>query len=224
MDGRQDQMSEGSPAEASLSEGEDGFFAEEDLTDEEEDNEDEENDSDDVLEDLDGPLGRIGMEGSDSDIEYGREGYFYPFDNDLILNGQHRDRYGTGNSYKLSVPRSGHGNAWLHVFSAALSKNRDTVQRELRHKADFGETGSLLPQHRDFPVHCTPTAMSELKMNIGHHICDCKYVPHTYSTELLPMCVITHSYLVSWHMMQYHMWLQHSLYNPVTSVPLCSCL
>lgn len=173
-----EQMSEGSPAEGSLFEGEEAFFAE-DISDEEEDNEEEsdEDDSDDVLEDLvGGPLG-VGMDGSDSDIEYGREGYFYPFDNDLILNGQHRERYGSGNSYKLSVPRTGHGNAWVHVFSAALSGNTDSVQRELRRKPDFGDTGSLVPHHRDFPIHCPPTAMRELKKNIGHHLCDCKYVP-----------------------------------------------
>jgi hypothetical protein len=139
---------------------------------------DEEDDSDDVLEDMVDGLGPIMVDhGSDSDIEYGREGYFYPFDNDLILNGQHRDRYGTENSYQLSVPRTGHSNAWVHLFSAALTGKTECVQRELRRKLDFGDVESLNPHHRDFPIHCSAAGMQDLSNNIGHHLCDYKCAP-----------------------------------------------
>jgi hypothetical protein len=177
-----ERMSDGEPVpEGSYSEGEELYG--EELTEDDDDDDgslDDEDDSDDVLEEMlhDGPLGRIMMDhGSDSDIEYGRGGYFYPFDNDLILNDQHRDRYGTGNSYKLSVPRTGHSNAWVHLFSAALTGKTDSVQRELRRKPDFAAMGSLAPHHRDFPIHCDGAAMQELKKSIGHHLCDCKCAP-----------------------------------------------
>ena len=120
-------------------------------------------------------MGGVGMDGSDSDMEYAREGFFYPFDNDLILTSLHRERYGCGHSYKLSVPRSGLKNAWVHIFSAAISGQTDVVEREMRHKPDLGDTGALEPQNRDFPGQCPANAMAELRRNIGHHICDCQY-------------------------------------------------
>lgn len=172
-------MSEGDTGDASMSDGEEGFFAE-DLTDEEDEEDlDDEDDSDDVLADMvDRSMGGVGMDGSDSDMEYAREGFFYPFDNDLILTSLHRERYGCGHSYKLSVPRSGLKNAWVHIFSAAISGQTDIVEREMRHKPDLGDPGALEPQNRDFPVQCPANAMAELRRNIGHHICDCQYALH----------------------------------------------
>jgi hypothetical protein len=188
-----EQMSEQSPAEGcAMSEGEEMYA--EDLTDEEDDNDDDlddEDDSDDVLEDLmDGPLGRVDMDGSDSDIEYGRGGYYYPFGHDLILNGQQKERYGSGKSYELKLPRPGPANSWVHLFSAALSGNTDAVQRELRCIPDFGDSVSQVPQHVDFFVVCTPAACRELKLNIGHHLCDRQYALHTPCVFVLPHMVL----------------------------------
>ena len=193
-------MSEGSPDEGSdgedgfgMSDGEDGLSgaAEELSSEDEEVDFEDEDDSDDILAGLgviDGALRHGGMN-SDSDIEYGREGYFYPFDNDLILNSQLHREYGSSTSYKLSVPRTGHGNTWLHVFSAALSGNTESVLRELRRMSDFGDPSSFHPTHRDFPLlPCSPEALLELKKNIGHHICDDKCVP--------AHCICSSSYLV----------------------------
>ena len=195
-------MSEGTLEEGS--EGEDGFGMSDNedggypvaaafSSDESQSDFDDEDDSDDVLEGLDvldGPMRRVGMD-SDSDIEYGREGYFYPFDNDLILSSEHRrERYGSSTSYKLSVPRSGNRNGWVRLFSAALSGKVDAVQRDLRQTSDFGQPESLSPPHRDFPLApCTPAATLELQKNIGHHLCDSRCVPTWWFCSSTSPCV-----------------------------------
>ena len=170
-------MSEESPTEGSMSEGE-PIYAE-DISDEEDNDEDidDEDDSDDILEDFveGGRLGSVGMDGSESDVEYGRGGFFFPFHNDLILPGRHKERYGSGNSYKLSVPRSSKNSLWMQMFEAALNGTSEAVRREWDRMTDLAEPDSCNPPNRDFPLQITQVAADELKQGIGHHICDSKY-------------------------------------------------
>jgi hypothetical protein len=153
-------------SDGDVSQEEGPFDYEEDSYD---DPEGDDEDDDDVVEvALDGMRLGFGMEGSDSDQEYGREGYYFPFDHDLILDQHHRDRYGAGgSSYTLTVP--GYGNAWTQLFASVRAGKGHAL---LKDAAMLGDSESLRPVQRDFRLMPSQEALQEIKDSICHHLCD----------------------------------------------------